>query len=798
MTNQYWKNISKTLSLSVSCLLSLSSFQEIPTPSLDDISQPPTYYTPNPEDPTGNWIVYDGYYEPTANRIWTPRKLSTNMTVMPTNDWFQTLATFPSGNVKSTTGYFTISWNGQSEEGISFSCPKAFQYFITPNVPLSGHFTANPSITPSNFSLIPTNPQKPQVRWEESDTGNMLRAVDYGTEVAYITQGSVFQGVEFKNSSLQIKIPSGVSLQTTSLENLIKYEITGSDEFTYLIYAPKSLKLSFSKGLLSTESLYTGFINITCIPTEQYPGVSSLLDAHAGAVIINALAAFSSSATNAYNYSFRYETVDFSGQKSNLDPLILLMDHQINKAQLSSIQKATDLSLLTLKGKLVAYAGSEFQFTFPDSYLNLSTDALPSPSITQTQAEALIDQKVLDRGLIAATAAPAPTLSIPYNKFIYQKALTLKYAQEIITISQRENIWQTELNALHQSLIEAINNLWKGSSTFAEKINDKTVNEPTGIRKDDHWGSLVFFPDSYGSAINLNDHIVQYGYPLYSLTLLDQYEEKAGISSRFLDQASIISSYTNKDLGNLLAADIGQSGKGELLNHRNLDFYEGHSWLSGIEKSNDGQNTESESEALFGSMSIVAWLEQTKEDPELIEIAKNRWLLETTSYESYWQVDPNTSPYKEVCPEYLSTGHLVSSMVWQEKITAETYWGLEWDRILGCVFMPASSNLLDNYLGKASSLKPIVSKEYAKAIANFVETNWDNYDTSNSIQSALIPLVARSASGPLVGPLGLPEVVQRMIDDVKNGKTHFDAANNELILTVIAMYAQNQISMKGN
>ncbi len=203
----------------------------------------------------------------------------------------------------------------------------------------------------------------------------------------------------------------------------------------------------------------------------------------------------------------------------------------------------------------------------------MSTDSLPSPGITQTQAEALIDQKVLDRGLDAAIAAPAPTLSIPYNKYLYQKALTLIYAQEIIATSQRTNTWQSKLDSLHQSLIVGINNLWKGFSTFA------------GIRKDDNWGSIVFFPDSYGSAINLNDHIVQYGYPLYSLTLLDKYEANAGITSRFLEQTSVLPSYTNKDLGNLLAADIGQSGGDSWVDHRNLDFYEGHSWISGLEKS---------------------------------------------------------------------------------------------------------------------------------------------------------------------------------------------------------------------
>jgi endoglucanase Acf2 len=224
---------------------------------------------------------------------------------------------------------------------------------------------------------------------------------------------------------------------------------------------------------------------------------------------------------------------------------------------------------------------------------------------------------------------------------------------------------------------------------------------------------------------------------------------------------------------------MGQSEGFELIAHRNLDFYEGHSWLSGLANTNDGQNTESESEAIFGSMSVVAWLMQTNANPNDIPIAKNRWFLETSSYLSYWQVDQQASPYKLVCPDFVEN-HIVASMVWQKKITAETYWGLEWDRIVACVFMPMSPSLLQNFLGESS-------KEYAKAVSDFVKKYWDQFDTSNSIQSILIPLVSFSEEPNPTSPLGLSPTVEQMILDVRNGKTQFDSGTNELILTISCM-----------
>ena len=108
--------------------------------------------------------------------------------------------------------------------------------------------------------------------------------------------------------------------------------------------------------------------------------------------------------------------------------------------------------------------------------------------------------------------------------------------------------------------------------------------------------------------------------------------------------------------------------------------------------------------------------------------------------------------------------------------------------------MPASANLLDNFLGKANDPNPIVSESYVKAIGNYVMENWDTYDTGNTIQSVLIPLAARSATDAPTSPLGLPQSIANMIKDVHEGKTHYDVGTNEFIITVISMYAQNLLN----
>lgn len=812
----------RTILLGVVSLLFLSGFRSIwinsapdtfiQIPSLDHLTVPPDYYTPNPKTMgKGDWVRYDLYYDTTDQRIWNKQTSPEGMTVTPTNDWFQVLACWPNPDkngviqARGTTGHYVLSWNGPASNGMHFECPSTFAYYPpAPSTPLAGHFTFDIDKTVGDFCIVaPNSSENPTIEWLPSITGNMLRAVHYPNDamILYIVQGGVFQGAKYNNCNVHIQIPKGTGIKTKTVNGMTRHVITGSlgsqgNQYSYVVYTPSSEVLQWNGSSLTSANPYTGYLNIACIPTSQLTAVQPLLDQYANAVVVKADGTFSTNTTEPYDYELSYSTVDLAGGTATPEPLVLLMHHHLNKAELVSGQKPTYLFLATLKGSLTAFGGSSFQFKFPAKYDSLTVNPLPSPGITQAQAEMLISKEVLDKGIADAIKAPAPPISIPYNKFVYQKALTLAYAQEVIKTSGQPNKWEAQLEQLRQSLIQGLDNIWSGTAPFQETLNGKKVFVPSGIHLDRNWGTMVFFPDSYGSAQDLNDHIVQYGYIIYSLVLLDQYEKAVGITTRYLDQTSKAPPYTNRDLGTLLAADLGQSGGDNFINHRNLDFYEGHSWLSGLENSLDGQNTESESEALLGSMSVLAWLENEEASDELQCIARNRWMLETTAYESYWQVDPQTSPYIQVCPDYVCS-HLTASIVWQHKIDSSTYWGLEWDRLVGAIFMPTSANLLDNFLGDPSATDPIVTNYYGEAIAKLINSNWSNDDTSNPIQSVLVSLVAHSAQDPGIPPIGLPGSIQHKLDDLNAWRTPtfnpFDPGTNEFLLSVIGMYAQNKL-----
>ena len=685
---------------------------------------------------------------PAKETLWKSSALG----FIPTNDWFEQMAAWHTEKTATnTSGLYCMSWNLE-EGGMTFNVPTNFHYIPDAGNPAHGYIAQD---LDSGFSIGATElNDSPTVCWEPSETGNMLRNISYHNDglVIHAVQGSVFQSASYNGLSPDIQLPSGgiFSQSQLSQQNVTKYRIETST-LVYFVYSPSKLSLTYDAQtgkLTSSSGPYTGSINVASLLKDTNLKTNeATLDCHSNVVITHAQGDLLIDNT----YSFTYATQDLLGAESTTQPLIFLKQHHRDDLQADSVNQKTTLTFTTLTGTMQAYAGS--LFTFKLTPPRASTNPLPSPGITPAQAEVLINGKVLQEAL-DSTSNMHPG-AIVYNKGIFQQALTLDYAAKVLkSAGHSQDSIASTLSPLYAALQNAMDQVW------------------SIIQRDKDWGTTVSKNDDYGQHSNLNDHIVQYGYPLYALTLLKTYEDIYVTGDKYLDKNSSIPGYTNKDLGDVLASDIGETGESVNPLHRNLDLYEGHSWLSGIGKAlGAGNNTESESEALLGSMSVLAWLEATQNGSDQEKIAQTRWSLESKSFHTYYQNTEN-SPYNDVSTEFVKN-HPVVSLIWQGKICDETWWGNDWDRIIACENMPASANLMDNYLDTTPA--------YIKRLADYVISNWDNFDDKNTIQSVLIAVVAKTD----------PATADKFIDFVKQ-KNYFDPGTNEFILRVISSYAENQ------
>ncbi|HEV7866300.1 MAG TPA: glycosyl hydrolase [Chthoniobacteraceae bacterium] len=195
---------------------------------------------------------------------------------------------------------------------------------------------------------------------------------------------------------------------------------------------------------------------------------------------------------------------------------------------------------------------------------------------------------------------------------------------------------------------------------------------------DANWGTLIGYPASFGSDVELNDHHFHYGYFIRAA---------AEIARRDAEWA--------KDWGGmvrLLIRDIASADRQDAMFPflRNFDPYAGHSWASGHAKFGDGNNNESSSEAVNAWYGLILWAEATG-DAALRDLGVWLYSTEIAAIEDYWfNVHGDLWP-KEYTPS-------VVTMVWGGKGANATWFSANPEAVHGINWLPFTPASL--YLGR--------------------------------------------------------------------------------------------------
>ena len=195
---------------------------------------------------------------------------------------------------------------------------------------------------------------------------------------------------------------------------------------------------------------------------------------------------------------------------------------------------------------------------------------------------------------------------------------------------------------------------------------------------DPRWGTLIGYPASFGSDVELNDHHFHYGYFLRA----------AGTLAR-RDPAWIA---RWRPMVDLLVRDIASGDRADPLfpYQRCFDPYAGHSWASGHGRFGDGNNQESSSESINAWYGLLLLADATG-DSRLRDRAA--WLLatEVAAIEDYWfdvrgDLFPPTYPIEVV------------TMIWGGKGANATWFDANPQSLHGINFLPLTPGSL--YLGQ--------------------------------------------------------------------------------------------------
>jgi endoglucanase Acf2 len=256
----------------------------------------------------------------------------------------------------------------------------------------------------------------------------------------------------------------------------------------------------------------------------------------------------------------------------------------------------------------------------------------------------------------------------------------------------------------------------EAAAAFRRELTERlenwfTATKPDGSLKssgmfyyDRRWGTLIGYPASYGSDVELNDHHFHYGYFLRAAAELARHDPAWAAPDRYGGMVE------------LLVRDAAAPRRDDPMFPflRCFDPYAGHSWASGHAKFGDGNNNESSSEAMAAWCGLILWGEATG-DRRIRDLGIALHAIEMSAIEEYWfDVRGSNHP-----PDYPPS---VVTMVWGGKGANGTWFSGNPEAIHGINWLPIHGGSL--YLGRWPDY---VRRNYDALVKENGGTAWDQW-----------------------------------------------------------------------
>ncbi|HEX5566342.1 MAG TPA: glycosyl hydrolase, partial [Streptomyces sp.] len=220
-----------------------------------------------------------------------------------------------------------------------------------------------------------------------------------------------------------------------------------------------------------------------------------------------------------------------------------------------------------------------------------------------------------------------------------------------------------------------------------------TVGGASEFSYDRDWRTLIGYPASYGSDVELNDHHFHYSYYVMAAAVVAQHDPAWAADSAWGGMVKALV----RDAANPSRTD----GMFPFL--RGFDVYAGHSWAAGHAGFAAGNNQESSSESVNLSAGLVLWGSATGDDV-LRDLGVYLQTTESEAIAQYW-FDAD----REVYPDGFE--HDVVGMVWGSGGAYSTWWTANPEEIHGINVLPVTGGSLHLARNKDAIRRSIAEME---------------------------------------------------------------------------------------
>jgi hypothetical protein len=428
--------------------------------------------------------------------------------------------------------------------------------------------------------------------------------------------------------------------------------VTRIDGRLYAIYKPRSGRFERTSPTDIVLHLTDGarFAIVAGLPDER-ADTRALYAAHAYAMPIQTRVAWHyEEATSCVTSSFTVRTRMLEGPPQTT--LMGLFPHQWSATDAAPASAPTYESV---RGPIRVIASNTFTLTRTFSGLLPRWGAVTDPAM-RTQVQALLNADVTTADQL----------------FMQQGHGTYWIGKELGGIAQLAGIAEA------QGRLSQRDELLGYLKNRLERWFDG--QHPEHFSYDPVFATLFGFPQEFGSVTQINDHHFHYGYWLQAAAAIGLRDPAWLSDDRWGGMV--------RELVNDIATP--ERGRADYPFLRNFDPYEGHSWASGTQPFEFGNNQESSSEAVNAWAGLIL-LGEALQDRALRDLGIYLYTAEVASVQQYWF----DLPRNVLAPELRSS---FASIVFGGMYGYATWWTEEPRQIMGINLLPMTT--ASTYLGQ--------------------------------------------------------------------------------------------------
>jgi endo-1,3(4)-beta-glucanase len=472
-----------------------------------------------------------------------------------------------------------------------------------------------------------------------------------GTMSVPLVYGAPYVTAMYAGLTPKISVPGGIktvngSASGTATSARFDMQIGTGQE--WIVYTSAPVAATWSANALTFASPFKGWARVARANTAM---PAAILDQYAGVVPTGGELRLSvENGTGVVELSWQTQGTG--------DLLVMALPHHMGHLAKPQTVAA---SFSTIRGQMTGVVGNLWQLQYA---LSPALRSAPTP-VDPTRMSAILTALTSD----ASYRPDGNTDSYDFGKNVGKAA-------ELLLIA--EALGQTSIANQLRTAIENVLGPWIAGNGSDALLYDTTwggVVTAHGINN----GGAVGTNNDYGNGV-YNDHHFHYGYLLYA----------AGAVAKG-DPAWAMQ---NADFVHNLVRDIANPSPNDpyFPQFRMMDWYDGHSWASGVATFGDGRNQESSSEAFNAWAGLSLWGDAVG-DMTLYNLGRVMRAVEAASVQRYYHIRANSDIYPQPFAAKMSVG-----ILWSDKGDFSTWFSSAPSNIYGIQLLPitiAAEELVD-------------------------------------------------------------------------------------------------------